>query len=213
MKKAGHILFLLSAIVFITADSFDYRIITDITKPIPLIILILLVSRNVIYNKLIMIGLIFSMFGDILLKDSFNLFVSGLISFLVAHVFYIFAFLKKDNRSKLISCLPFYLYGALFFLFLRNYLGDMSIPVLFYMLIITTMLWRSFVQRNSDNESKWAFYGAILFTISDSMIAFAKFYEPFFLSSFFIMLTYWGGQFLIYRSTTNPDSVTNAVRD
>jgi uncharacterized membrane protein YhhN len=81
----------------------------------------------------------------------------------------------------------------------------MVIPVGFYILVISTMLWRSYIQRNATGISKWAFIGAILFTISDSLIAISTFYRPFMLSSLFIMVTYWIGQFLIYWSTQSPE--------
>jgi len=209
MKKTGYILFVLSAVIFIIAHSFDKHIITNIVKPIPLIILIILVNRNSLYNKLIITGFVFSLLGDILLMETIDMFVFGLIGFLIAHVFYIIAFFKQSSRTELLSSIPFYIYGIIFYIFLYKSLREMAIPVAFYMLIITTMLWRSFVQRNSSIMTKWAWYGAVLFTFSDSMIAVSKFDEPFFLSSIFIMITYWGGQFLIYWST-NPLSVPNS---
>ena len=139
--------------------------------------------------------------GDILLLKTVDLFLFGLVSFLIAHVFYIIAFTQKLNKPRLISGLPFFAYGATIFIFLKPSLGDMMIPVAFYILIITVMLWRSFVQRNSGSVAKWAFIGALVFTVSDSIIAIYRFYEPFFLDRFFTITTYWTAQFLIYLST------------
>ncbi len=201
MKKTGYILFVLIALVFTIAHAFENSLISTISKTIPLIILIFLVPRKSIYNKLIILGFVFSLAGDVLLMETVDKFIYGLVAFLIAHVFYILAFLKKDNKAELLSSIPFYIYGVVFFWFLRTSLGEMAIPVAVYMLIITTMLWRSFVQRNVGTAEKWALWGAVLFTLSDSMIAISKFYEPFYLASTFIMLTYWGGQFLIYWST------------
>jgi len=201
MKNTAYILFVITSIIFMIAHAFDNQIITTITKPIPLIILIFLVTRDSAYNKLIIAGFVFSLAGDILLMETVDQFIFGLVAFLIAHVFYIFAFIKKNNKPALLSSLPFLVYGILFFWFLRNSLGEMAVPVAVYMLVITTMLWRSYVQQNVGAAEKWAFWGAVLFTISDSMIAISKFYEPFYLSSLFIMLAYWGGQFLIYWST------------
>ncbi len=211
MKKIGYILFLVSSLVYLLADLSDIHLITNISKPIPLIILILMVSRNSQYNKLISMGLVLSLIGDILLLEILDLFVFGLIAFLIGHVFYILAFLNKSKKLEILSCIPFYLYGIVFYIFLYTSLGEMAIPVAFYMLVITTMLWRSFVQRRNGKMENWAFWGALLFTLSDSMIAVAKFYKPFILASVLIMITYWGGQFLIYWST-NPASVSNAGR-
>jgi uncharacterized membrane protein YhhN len=200
MKKTIYLLYILSAIIFIASHYAKIQIISNITKAIPLIILIFMTKWNSRYNRLIGLGFVFSLAGDIIL-ESFDLFVFGLIAFLIAHVFYIIAFLKKSNKHALISCIPFYSFGIVFFLFLRTSLGEMAIPVALYILIINTMLWRSYVQRNADINAKWALWGALLFTISDSVIALSKFYNPFILSSLIIMLTYWVGQFLIYWST------------
>jgi uncharacterized membrane protein YhhN len=182
-------------------------IIYSITKPIPLIILILLVDRKTLYNKLIIVGFVFSLIGDILLMRTVDMFVPGLIAFLTAHLFYIYAFWLWKKKLQLLSSLPFYLYGLLFFLFLNQALGEMKIPVAFYILVITTMLWRSALQYNrQDKMGKWAFWGALLFVLSDSMIALSKFDGPFILSSILIMITYWGGQFMIYWSTKKTAS-------
>ena len=200
MRKTAFAIYILSALVFIIAIYAKNQLIADISKPLPLIILLLLIQWKSPYNILIGIGIIFSLAGDILL-ESFKLFVPGLIAFLVAHLFYIAAFVKKSSKPALLISLPFFAYAVFMFVFLKNYLGEMVIPVGFYIIVITTMLWRSFIQRNSSDFSKFAFIGAILFTISDSLIAISKFYQPFMLSPLIIMLTYWTGQFLIYWST------------
>lgn len=201
MKRIIHFLYLVVALIYVVAYSYENNLITTITKPIPVLLLIFMIKRNSVYNQLVVVGLIFSLFGDILLMRTVNLFIPGLIAFLIAHLFYIFAYLERSNKLKLVSYLPFLLYAALFFMFIQSSLGQMAIPVAVYMFIITTMLWRSYVQRKVTPLAKWAFLGAFIFTISDSMIAISKFYTSFFMDSFFIMFTYWTAQFLIYQST------------
>jgi len=213
MKHLSYLLFVISSMVFIWAMQSGNDLVYSITKPIPLIILILLVNRKTLYNKLIIGGFIFSILGDILLMRTVDKFVPGLVAFLTAHLFYIYAFWFRNKKLQFMSSLPFYLYGFLFYLFLNKALGEMKIPVALYILIITTMLWRSFVQRNSDTLSKWAFWGALLFGLSDSMIAITKFIGPFYLSSILIMITYWGGQFLIYWSTKKPAGHSRQDKD
>lgn len=206
MKRIIHLLYLVVALIYVIAYSYENNLITTITKPIPVLLLIFLIKRNSVYNQLIIIGLVFSLLGDIFLMRTVNFFILGLVAFLIAHLFYIFAYLERTNKLKLTSYIPFLLYAILFFMFIFDSLGDMAIPVAVYMFIISTMLWRSFVQRKTTPVAKWAFIGAFVFTISDSMIAISKFYEPFFMDSFFIMFTYWTAQFLIYQST-NPDAI------
>lgn len=210
MKKKLYLLYIISAIIFIIAVFTKSQLLANLTKPVPLIILIFLIQWKSPYSVLIGIGLIFSLAGDVIL-ESFKLFVPGLIAFLIAHLFYIAAFIKKSSKPAILSSLPFYAYALLMFVLLKNYLGEMVIPVGFYILVISTMLWRSFIQRNSSEISKWAFLGAILFTISDSLIAISTFYKPFMLSSLFIMITYWSGQFMIYWSTQSIEPEKGSV--
>ncbi len=202
MKKIFYVIYLVSAIVFIIAQFNENYLLTTITKPIPVLLLVILVPKVSQYNWLIATGLLFSVIGDIMLMKTVSLFLLGLVSFLIAHLFYIAAFLKRRKTLSIVSSLPFFAYGVLFFLFLRSSLGEKIIPVTFYILIITVMLWRSFVQRNNNPVAKWAFIGALFFLASDSMIAIYAFVEPFFLDHFFAIATYWIAQFLIYLSTS-----------
>jgi len=200
MKNFLYFFYILAALIFIVAHYSNYQLVCDLSKPIPLLILIGLIKWNSPYKRFISLGLILSLVGDIIL-ESFKLFVPGLIAFLVAHVFYILAFLRKSSNPKPLSSIPFYAYGILLFLFLYGSLGELVLPVLVYMFIICTMLWRSFIQQKVDKLSAYAFYGALIFTISDSLIAISKFYQDFYLAPLLVMLTYWVGQFLIYKST------------
>ncbi|MNR13000.1 YhhN-like protein [compost metagenome] len=78
-------------------------------------------------------------------------------------------------------------------------LGDLKIPVIVYASVISIMLLFAFngflVWKNPGN--KYIFVGAIVFVISDSILAINKFYAPVERSSFFIMLTYLVAQYLI----------------
>jgi uncharacterized membrane protein YhhN len=78
-------------------------------------------------------------------------------------------------------------------------LGDLKIPVTIYASVISIMLLFAFngflVWENPGN--KYIFVGAIVFVISDSILAVNKFYSPIERSSFFIMLTYLVAQYLI----------------
>jgi len=203
MKPIAYIFFFLGVFGFFYGYETGNLLIQTISKPIPLIVLIVSVSRKNSYNNLIIIGLILSLIGDILLAKAVDQFLFGLISFLAAHVVYIFAFLKKSKRLALVESIPFYAYGAILFFFLQSHLGEMRIPVLVYVIVITTMLWRSFVQRKTSNLAKWAFIGAIFFTISDTFIAIYRFYEAFSFDRELTITTYWIAQYLIFLSTTS----------
>ncbi len=155
------------------------------------------------YKNIIIVGLIFSLGGDILLMIPRDLFVFGLISFLIAHLIYIYAFSREYPIH--FKILPFFIamvYGIGFFIILSPGLGDMRIPVAGYILVILTMGYTAWDQWQ-HNHSQWAllaFVGALLFVISDSVLAFDKFYQPFLFARGLSLSTYFTAQWLIARS-------------
>jgi uncharacterized membrane protein YhhN len=78
-------------------------------------------------------------------------------------------------------------------------LAEMKLPVILYAIIILTMLTAAI--NRIDKVNKISYYlvlsGAILFVISDSSIAIAKFSHPFKSSGIVIMSTYVVAQYLI----------------
>jgi len=208
MKPIAYVFFFLGIAGFFYGYETGNAYFQSISKTVPLIVLIVSVNRKSKYNNLITIGLILSLIGDIMLTKVVDQFLFGLISFLLGHVVYIFAFLNKSKRSALLESIPFYAYGALLFFLLKSDLGDMMVPVLVYILVITTMLWRSFVQRKSTGVANLAFIGALFFTISDTMIATYRFHDHFRFDRELTIITYWIAQYLIYLSTTKGKLVS-----
>jgi uncharacterized membrane protein YhhN len=150
-------------------------------------------------RNLALTALFFSWAGDVLLifqhlKSIY--FLLGLSSFLLAHIFYCIIFYKMRKQEKMhvqtVWLLPSVLfYGGIMFL-LNNSLTDMLWPVRIYGLVITVMLflalqlWRSRVPR----AGQLIVAGAILFVLSDSLLAINKFYQPLPAAGICIMLTY-----------------------
>ena len=155
-------------------------------------------------RSLLLLALICSLLGDILLMfnaQNPQFFIFGLIAFLVAHIMYILLFVKDRNSSK--NILPFVIilliYASALFYLLKNGLGNMLIPVIIYMLVILTMATTAILRK--DNVSKQSYFlvfmGALLFMLSDSLLALNMFYKPIPLANFAIMITYALAQFLI----------------
>jgi uncharacterized membrane protein YhhN len=130
----------------------------------------------------------------------------GLIAFLISHIVYILLFNKqlkyKNRKNKAIfwigvTCIIVYLFTMISILLPS--LGDLTIPVFVYALVISTMLLfalKGFL--NWEEPGNWyILIGAIAFISSDSILAFNKFYAPIVLSSFLIMITYLLAQYLI----------------
>ena len=58
------------------------------------------------------------------------------------------------------------------FVWMQPTLGEMMLPVGIYVMVIAVMLWRAaatFVQ--GDDSGRWATIGAVVFAISDSLLA------------------------------------------
>jgi len=152
--------------------------------------------------------LLFSLLGDILLlfvakNDIF--FLLGLASFLIAHIFYIIFFHHVRVREKIkgkpwlsVSVLIYY---AFLIAFLSPHLGDMRIPVLVYGVVISFMLMLALHMLFLKNKTagQWMMAGALLFVISDSVLAVNKFYQPFEGAAVIIMLTYGLAQLFIVK--------------
>ncbi|MCF6184739.1 MAG: lysoplasmalogenase [Bacteroidales bacterium] len=200
MKNILKGLFVISALIFCFAVYTGNDLLRTVTKPIPVLILIFLIKPNSVYAKLIFAGFIFSLAGDIFLMKVIDKFIFGLAAFLIAHIFYITAFIKRNKKLKLLSSIPFYAAAILLALFFSQYTGKMTMPVMVYIFIIVTMAWRSYVQKDYSNISKFAFIGAVLFVFSDTNIAFTKFYYDYEFSKIATIVLYWSAQYLIAES-------------
>lgn len=156
------------------------------------------------YSLLIIIGLMCSLAGDVFLMLPSDQFIAGLVSFLIAHVFYIIAFRTDAHGLTGIDiAAPLYGLGLIIFWVLWPKLRGMEIPVLVYMLVIMTMAWQSVVRwraNQNDYRRLSAVIGAILFVISDSTIAFSRFRGHSYISDGLTMSTYFAAQWLIAMS-------------
>ena len=89
--------------------------------------------------------------------------------------------------------------GILFLQIILQHTGKMTIPVIIYILIIIIMGWAA-LERFNDMQTLGAFlsaFGAILFMISDAVLALNKFRKPFFSAELIILLTYFTAQWLL----------------
>lgn len=144
-----------------------------------------------------LLGDVFLMFDD----HSDTYFILGLLSFLLAHVFYCIVFLKNRNphRNAFGLSLILLIYALGFFYLLKNSLGPLLIPVILYMIVILAMVITSYLRLGKVSQLSFILVciGALLFAVSDSILALNKLYMPIQYSALFIMLTYGLAQYLI----------------
>jgi uncharacterized membrane protein YhhN len=181
----------------------------NLTKPLILTSLILffyLEGKHLLpkTKRNMLFALTFSLVGDVLLMfedDSINFFLFGLISFLLAHGFYIMVFLNKMNCLKkpipFITILIIYALGFLYMLY--DGLGSMLLPVVIYMLTILSMAITAVLRKDHVPNLSYnlVLIGVLLFLISDSILAVNKFYGKVPFEHLFIMGTYAFAQYCI----------------
>ena len=177
-----------------------------IAKPLTMLFIIALPLLEVreeysTYAFLIMTGLIFSLLGDLFLLNPDRYFNNGLYSFLLAHILYIFAFNQNVDSYCGAIALPILIYMVIVLRYLSPRLGGMKYPVIIYMVVISTMVYSAW--NNSMNFSSGInilLIGAILFAISDTVLAFNKFYKKFKLAEPIILSTYFIAQLFFAMS-------------
>jgi len=153
------------------------------------------------YSLTILIGLTFCLGGDMLLLFP-DYFKAGLFSFLIGHFWYIGAF----TAGVLVFSWPLTILIVLAAVFMISQLwassGKLRLPVMIYILVITTMgltAWSHFSAVLST-LAQAAAWGATLFMISDSTLAWNRFKTPFKSAEGIILATYYAGQYLIAYS-------------
>jgi len=157
---------------------------------------------GLIYQVLILFGLLVSLVGDIFLMLPGDKFRAGLTSFLAVHIFYAFAFTQNVAVFYWVSLIPVIIVTATIYVLLQKNLGRFHMPVLLYMAVISFMTWQATNRYLNfrDSETMFALLGGILFLISDSILALNKFKRPFKEAQALILTTYYCAQFLIASS-------------
>lgn len=154
---------------------------------------------------LILAALFLSWCGDLLLQT--NLFIPGLVSFLLAHVCYILYFKQVGNKRKgllkmqPLLAIPVLLYVVLLLAFLFPHLHELKIPVMLYSITIGVMLLTAINTRHQVNHTASFLFlsGALLFVLSDSMLAVNLFVKQHWVMSLSVMGTYAAAQYLIVK--------------
>ena len=155
---------------------------------------------STLYRTLIIAGIAFSLAGDVFLMLPQNTFVFGLVSFLIAHIFYIFAYRSVSGfHLTWWLALPYVVYGFFMIYLLWPHVGALRIPVIIYAAVLMIMGWQAAEQwwHVRDTSMLLAMVGALLFILSDTTLALNKFRAPVPQRDLIIMSTYYAAQFLI----------------
>ena len=144
-------------------------------------------------------ALMLSCAGDVFLHLSFRrYFVHALVAFLLAHVTYVVLFVRNRPRplrpstGQLILAFVVLVYGLLMCSWLWTGLGRLAGPALAYAVAITAMVLSTIL---AGFSRPFVWIGALLFLISDSLIATGRFMVTIPLIGLLIWPTYYLGQY------------------
>lgn len=162
------------------------------------------------YSLWIAVGLTFSLAGDVLLLRPEDFFTLGLSAFLLTHIAYLFAFTRDTRFPARLGVWVLYLLFAAccYFLLFSRLPAALRLPVAIYSVFLLSMaaqaMGRSFLLRSK--AARFAAIGALLFVLSDGLLAFDRFYTPLRFAPLLVLLPYYAGQWLIASSTDDPPS-------
>lgn len=210
------------AILTWVAVAIDWRRVEYVTKPGVIILLLAFVAVNVFAGDTVeslrsgmiwfILGLVFSLTGDVLLMLPRNRFLAGLGAFLLAQVFYTVGFnpipplhIQHGIAALLIAGLaalpavPFYVRVAAG---LRaSKCEALRVPVLVYTIAICLMLFSALLTNLrggwEPQQAMLVSFGAGLFVLSDTILAWNRFVTPIRNGRLWNMVTYHLAQFLI----------------
>jgi uncharacterized membrane protein YhhN len=161
------------------------------------------------YTQWLLVALALSLCGDVFLmfgdgaRTSDRAFIAGLVSFLLAHLAFVWAFAQGLRAPELpgwLAIVVFYAAGLLLVLLPRA--GALKLPVLAYCLVLAAMVFAAAARHASfgDTNSLLAVLGALLFLVSDSLLGVRRFVGRFRFAQAAILSTYWGAIGLIAAS-------------
>lgn len=207
--------FVLASIIDIIGIIFSIPILVYIFKPFIILSLLFLYVFSLPKRlKWYVMALELCFFGDVFLMFSGELFFSaGLVLFLIAHVLFIkivISRIKEVNFLKMIfSTLPFLAVFGLLIYTLKDSLHEMLGPVIIYGLTIATFGTVSLIDflNTKSKKSLLMLFGAVIFMISDSLLAINKFYNPAHVLEVIVMATYVLAQYFIFRSMVQKNAL------
>lgn len=176
------------------------------TKPLPILLMLsALFLSDAFENSFglwIMLGLLLSVLGDLFLMHPKDKFMAGLSCFLLAHLAYSIGFFQTFQQMSWWILFGFIATGILIYLLLLPNLDSMALPVGAYILVIAMMastaagFWLTY----HNTPALLALTGALMFILSDLVLAIDRFRSSSHFSQHVIMVTYYSAQGLITLS-------------
>lgn len=209
--KVITVIFFLVGLVNLASHIADAPSVTQMSKallmPLLIYLVFVLAEGSVGLPRLLLtIGLIFSWAGDMLMiyADEEVFFLTGLSMFLIAQLIYATVMYQSAYQKpelKVNKLIPILIYGVVLLGVVIPAAGKFGIPVFAYAICILGMVSIAISREGltSDESYRWTVIGAVLFVLSDSLIAIDKFVIEIPLVAVFVMGTYIVAQYLIVK--------------
>ncbi|WP_019398166.1 lysoplasmalogenase family protein [Pseudoxanthomonas sp. GW2] len=161
------------------------------------------------YRAAVLAGLACSLAGDVFLMLPQDLFVPGLVAFLLAHLCYIVAFFPGAGTvPRVLGLLAYMAFaGCNLVLLLPSVPAALRVAVLVYVGVLmlmaglaTARAWSLRHDRRLAAPARAAALGGMLFVLSDSLLAWDRFGGGLPLAMLFILATYYAAQWCIAHS-------------
>jgi len=206
MNMVFYLLIALSGILCILGQEMHRQRMIYFFKPLTMILIMALMGCDTeqwnFYAWLILAGLLISTLGDIFLMLPDDRFLEGLLSFLIAHFFYLGAFYIRGGVSVTPEFLiPLLVYTLAMMVMILPRAGSLKIPVAFYVTVLFLMGWQAVeLWHFPGNSGTFTCMGGLLFVISDSALGWNRFRGAFPLSSSLVLGTYFPAQLFLALS-------------
>jgi uncharacterized membrane protein YhhN len=216
------VLFVLASLGEIIASYVHIPVLHQVGKPLIMLSLAAYYAASANrqdQSRTLWLALIFSWMGDVILMlEAMNpsFFMIGLGSFLIVHIMLTITYknhcyadedraLHDVQRVRL--AFPIVLAGTGLVIILFPVLGSLQIPVLIYAAVLVLMVIQALFRFGRTNNTSFflVFTGALLFMISDSLLAINKFLQPLPAAIAWIMSSYALAQFFIVQGLLKHD--------
>lgn len=187
MEPAVKLVFGLTVAAWTAAWALGLGPVAAVLKPLPVLVLAVAAARGGAPRPFVA-GLALGAVGDVAIDLDF---LAGMAFFAAAHVAYLVGLLGLSRRPALGWLPAFATWGAGLLSVCWAGFGALAVPVAAYATLLCGMMWRAAAVGGV------VAVGAVVFGVSDSLIALGLGGHPAFDHPLAVMSTYWGGQALL----------------